>query len=91
MDSCKTAGEKQLKQFISDLPDGFCKLLTVAVLTLKKLKKSIKFNEAEAIETSLICSRVIALQLTNEALKSKNVFSLEFFPVPTSCLMIQVT
>ena len=80
-----------MKQFISDLPDGFCKLLTVAVLTLKKLKKSIKFNEAEVIDTSLICSRVIALQLTNEALKSKNVFSLEFFPVPTSCFMIRVT
>ena len=39
VDSWKTLGEKQLLQLISDLPDGFYKCLTAAVLTMKKFKK----------------------------------------------------
>ena len=73
-----------MQQFINNLPDGFYKLLTVVVLTMKKLKKSIKINEVEVIDTSLIYSRVIALQLKNVALRVENVFSFELSPVPTS-------
>ena len=79
IDSWKTVREKQLQQFISDLPDSFHKNFTAAVLTIKKRKKSIKFNEIEMINTSLIYSRIIALQLPNEALRNKIVLFLELF------------
>ena len=51
---------------------------------MKKLKKSIKVNKVEVIDTSFIYFRVIALQLTNKALNVKNVFSFELSPVSTS-------
>ena len=75
---CKTVGGKQLQQFINDLPDGFYKPFTAAMLTIKKLKKSRKVNEVAVRDTSLIYSRVIALQLTNETLKVQNVLVLSF-------------
>ena len=84
VDSYKTVGETQLELFISDLPDGFYKLLTAAVLTTKKLKNSMKVNEVEVIDTSLIYSRVIELQLTNGGREVENVFSFELSLVPTS-------
>ena len=43
-----------------------------------------KFKEAEVIDVSLIYSRVIAIQLSTETLKVKNVFNFELYPVPTS-------
>ena len=51
---------------------------------MKKLKKSIKVNELEVIDTSFIYSRVIALQLTKEALQVENVSSFEIFLVLTT-------
>ena len=83
VDSCKTV-EKQLQQFISNLVNCFYKLLTAAVLSVKRLKKSIEVNQLEVIDTSFIYSRVVALQLTKEALKVENVSSFEFFPVLVS-------
>ena len=44
LESCKTLRENQLQQFINGLSDGFYKPLKAAVLTMMKLKKSIKFN-----------------------------------------------
>ena len=60
------------------------------MLTIRKLKNSIKFKEVEVIDTSLIYFKVIALRLTNEALKVENVFSFELYPVPTLSFMKQV-
>ena len=40
--------------------------------------------EVEVIDTSLMYFRVIALQLTNKALKVENVFNFELSPVSTS-------
>ena len=51
---------------------------------MKKLKRSIKVNELEVIDTSFIYSRVIALQLTKEPLQVENVSSFEIFLVLTS-------
>ena len=51
---------------------------------MKKLKKSIRVDDVEVIDTSLIYSRVIALQLINDALKVENVFQHELSPIPTS-------
>ena len=48
------------------------------------LQKSIQANDEEIIDTSLIYSRVIALQLTNAAMIVENVFKHELPPIPTS-------
>ena len=69
---------------MSSLPDGFYKPLSSCVTPMKKLKKSIRVNEVDVIDTSLIYSRVIALQLTNEALTIENIFCYELSPIPTS-------
>ena len=73
-----------MQQFINDLLDGFYKPLTVVALTMKKLKKSIKINEVEVLDTSLMYSRAFSLQLTNVALRVENAFSFELSPVLTS-------
>ena len=73
-----------MQQFINDLLDGFYKPLTVVALAMKKLKKSIKINEVEVLDTSLIYSRAFSLQLTNVALRVENAFSFELSPVLTS-------
>ena len=73
-----------MQQFINDLLDGFYKPLTVVALTMKKLKKSIKINEVEVLDTSLMYSRAFSLQLPNVALRVENAFSFELSPVLTS-------
>ena len=83
-DSCVLVGKKQVKSFISALPDSFYNPLTMSVKTMNKLKKSISMNDIEVIDTSLIYSRAIALQLTNNAMKVENVFKYELSPIPTS-------
>ena len=54
-------------------------------MNMKKLNEvMLKVNEVEVTAISLIYSRVIALQLTNEALKVEKIFSFELSPVPAS-------
>ena len=65
------------------MPDSSYKHVTGSVLTINKLKKSIKFKEVEVIDISLIYLRVTTPQLTNEALEFENVFSFELYPVLT--------
>ena len=48
------------------------------------LKKSIKVDEVDIIDTSLIYSGVIAMQLTHKAMKIENVLKFELAPIPTS-------
>ena len=60
-------------------------IFSAAVSIMKELNEVIlKVNEVEEIDISLIHSRVISLQLTNQALKVENIFSFELSPVPTS-------
>ena len=60
-------------------------IFSAAVSIMKELNEVIlKVNEVEEIDISLIYSRVISLQLTNQALKVENIFSFELSPVPTS-------
>ena len=73
-----------MQRFIAALPNGFYNTLNKQVTTMNILKKSIKVNEVEIIDTSLIYSRVITLQLTHEAMKIENVFKFELAPIPTS-------
>ena len=54
-------------------------------MNMKKLNEvMLKVNAVEVTVISLIYSRVIALQLTNEALKVQKIFSFELSPVPAS-------
>ena len=60
-------------------------IFAAAVSNMKELNEAIlKVIEVEEIDVSLIYSRVISLQLTNQALKVENIFSFELSPVPTS-------
>ena len=54
------------------------------VKAMSILQKSVRVNDGEIIGTSLIYSRVIALQLTNVAMTVENVFKHELAPIPTS-------
>ena len=47
------------------------------------LKKTIKVNETEIFDT-LIYSRIIALQLTNDVMKIENILKFELAIIPTS-------
>ena len=73
-----------MRRFVSQLPNGFYAILNKEVKTVTVLKKSVKVNDVEIIDASLIYSRVIALQLTNNALEIENVFKFELAPIPTS-------
>ena len=66
------------------------KRLSIVAIVTTILKKSIKVNEVEIIDISQIYSRVIALQLSHEAMKIENVFKFELAPIPTPSLKIQV-
>ena len=48
------------------------------------VKKSVPVNDVEIIDTSLIYSCVIAMQLTNEAMTVENIFKYELSPIPTT-------
>ena len=47
-------------------------------------KKSVPVNDAEIVDTSLIYSCVIAMQLTNEVMTVENIFKYELSPIPTA-------
>ena len=84
VDKLVSIGKEQVQMFISALPDGFYKSLSRRITTMNILKKSIKVDEVDIIDTSLIHSRVIAMQLTHEAMKIENVLKFELAPIPTS-------
>ena len=48
------------------------------------VKKFVPVNDVEIIDTSLIYSRVIAIQLTNKAMTVGNIFKYELPPIPTA-------
>ena len=48
------------------------------------LKKSVKVDGIEIIDTALMYSRVAALQLTHDGMKIDNVLKYELAPIPTS-------
>ena len=67
-------GRAQIGAFQNSLPDGFYRQLSKKVRTMAIVKKSVPVNDVEIIDTSLISSRVIAMQLTNEAMTVENIF-----------------
>ena len=69
MDQCLDIGREQVCHFQNSLPDGFYKPLSKHVKMMAIVQKAV-----QVIDTSLIYSRVIAMQLTDEAMKVENLF-----------------
>ena len=51
---------------------------------MSALKKSVKVGNDEIIDTALIYSRVIAMQLSNDSFEMKDVLKYELCPIPKS-------
>ena len=81
VDKCVEIGSEQIEQYHQTLPEEFYDPLSKF---LNILQKSVQVNDEEIIDTSLIYSRVIALQLTNAAMTVEKVFKHELTPIPTS-------
>lgn len=73
VDKCIEISSEQVKQFHQTLPEGFYDSLTKQVITMFILQKRVQ----EIIDTSLIYSRVIAMQLTNVSVTVENIFKHE--------------
>ena len=84
VDKCVSLGAEIVNHFINNLPDGFYQTLSKKVVTMKSLQKPVKCGDVEVIDTSLIYSRVVALQLTSEAMKIEKVLTYELAPIQTS-------
>ena len=84
VDKCIEISSEQVKQFHQTLPEGFYDPFSKQVKTMSILQKSICVNDEEIIDTFLIYSRVIVLQLTNAAMTVENIFKHELAPIPTS-------
>ena len=74
----------KLENSIEHCPKGFTTHLVSRLKVMSILQKSVRVNDEEIIDTSLIDSRVIAIQLTNTAMTVENVFKHKLAPVPTS-------
>ena len=73
------SGREQVKKF----SNGFYKPLPKLTKIMSIIKKGVRINHVEIFCTSPIYSRVIVMQLTNEATKTENVFKHELAPIPT--------
>ena len=70
--------------FEFSLPEKFYAPLMKLCTTMNSLMKSIKIDDIEIIETAMIYSRVIAVQLTNDTFNMRDVLKYELSPIPTS-------
>ena len=84
VDNAITIGNTQVQEFLSKLPDGFYDKLSKKVQSMAVVRKSVTIGEIDIIDTALIYSRVIALQLSDSSIKMDNVLRYELAPIPTS-------
>ena len=77
-------GTSQLQNFTSSLPEGFYAPLSKKVITMISMKKSVKFDDVDVVDTALIYSRVKAMQATRETPTMKDVLEYELAAIPTS-------
>lgn len=80
-------GRNQVAAFKANLPEGFYTPQSKKVVTMEAMKKSVKVGDVEVIDTSLIYSRVLALQLSRESLTMEDVLKYELAAIPTSIFM----
>ena len=73
-----------MKIFYENLPDGLYKPVSENVVTMTAAKNSIKVGDDNVLDTALVYSRVMALQMTNTIIEVKVFFSYEMAPLPTS-------
>ena len=84
VDKAVDIGTKQLKEFESNLPGGFHDTISMRVVTMLLMKKSIDVGDKKVYDTNLIYSRVIGLQASSRDVNFNDVLSCELSPVPTS-------
>ena len=84
VDKALDIGNRQRHLFESRLPEKFYEPLSKSGITMNSLKKSVKVDDSEIVDTALIYSRVIAIQLSNASFNMKDVLKYELCPIPTS-------
>ena len=84
VDQCASIGKDQVKSFYESLPDGFYKPFSKKFVTIAAGKSSAKVGDVDGLDTTLIYSRVVALQMTNTIIEVKLLFSYELAPLQTS-------
>ena len=84
VDKCVSIGAAQVKDFYDSLPVSFYKSLSKKVITMNSMSRNVKVGSIEVVDTNLIYSRVIALQLAERVISPADIFKHELAPVPTS-------
>ena len=84
VDKCIEIGSEQVTEFHQTLLEGFYNPLSKQVKTMPILQKSAPVIDEEITDTSLIYSRVVAMELTNAAMAVKNVLMYELACLPNS-------
>ena len=79
---CVSIGKDQVKRFYESLPDGFYEPLLKNDVTMAADKNSVKFGDANVLDTTCIYSCVMALQMNNTTTEVKAFFSYELAPFP---------
>ena len=65
VDQCISIGKDQVKSLYESLPDGLYKPYLKKVITMAAGKNSVKVGDGDVLDTTLIYSCVMALQMTN--------------------------
>ncbi|MES9884040.1 MAG: hypothetical protein ABW185_24600 [Sedimenticola sp.] len=86
VDEAYSVGCQQLATFQDGLPDKFYQPLSKEVVTMEASKKSIQIGNVNVYDTTLIYSRVIALQLSRNV-SMVEVLKFELAPIPTSMFL----
>ena len=76
-------GTQQMREYEASWPDGFHKPLAKQVITISASRKHIKVGHVPVYDTTLIYSRVLALQKVRD-IDLESVLKYELAPVPTS-------
>ena len=81
VDQCISIDKDQVKSFYERLPNGFYESLSKNVVTMAAGKNSVKVGDVDVLDTTLIYSCVMALQMTNMIIEVKVLFSYELTPL----------
>lgn len=86
IDQCIAIHKNQVKSFCESLPNGFYEPLLKKVVPMAAGKDGVKVGDVNVLDTNLIYSRVMVLQMTNTIIEADVLFSYELAPLPTFML-----
>ena len=86
VDQCISIGKDQVNSFYESLPNGFYEPPSKKVVTMAAGKNNVKVGDVNVLDTTLICSSVMALRMTSTIIEVKVLFSYVLAPLPTSKL-----